>query len=103
MDRRTVAQFGSALHWGCRGRRFKSCQSDVQPTPPGVGFRASRPDRSEIRITQMSGLRTTPRNTCLQTERLMDIASGVWNAGSGFLDIHQRRGVRRVAWGHVQT
>src|SRR5699024_321805 len=26
--RRTVAQFGSALHWGCRGRRFKSCQSD---------------------------------------------------------------------------
>ena len=25
---RTVAQFGSALDWGLRGRRFKSCQSD---------------------------------------------------------------------------
>ncbi len=25
---RAVAQFGSALHWGCRGRRFKSCQPD---------------------------------------------------------------------------
>ena len=25
---RAVAQFGRALHWGCRGRRFKSCQPD---------------------------------------------------------------------------
>ncbi len=25
---RTVAQLGSALDWGSRGRRFKSCQSD---------------------------------------------------------------------------
>ena len=23
-----MAQLGSALHWGCRGRRFKSCRSD---------------------------------------------------------------------------
>lgn len=29
---RSVAQFGSALHWGCRGRRFKSCRSDHIPT-----------------------------------------------------------------------
>lgn len=42
MDRRTVAQFGSALHWGCRGRRFKSCQSDVQPHPFGGGFSCIR-------------------------------------------------------------
>ena len=27
-ETRAVAQFGSALHWGCRGRRFKSCQPD---------------------------------------------------------------------------
>jgi secreted PhoX family phosphatase len=26
--RRAVAQFGSALDWGSRGRRFKSCQPD---------------------------------------------------------------------------
>lgn len=26
--KRDVAQFGSALHWGCRGRRFKSCHPD---------------------------------------------------------------------------
>ncbi len=25
---RAVAQFGSALDWGSRGRRFKSCQPD---------------------------------------------------------------------------
>ena len=25
---RSVAQSGSALHWGCRGRRFKSYRSD---------------------------------------------------------------------------
>ena len=27
-DRRSVAQLGSALDWGSRGRRFKSCRSD---------------------------------------------------------------------------
>ena len=27
-DRRAVAQLGSALHWGCRGRGFKSRQPD---------------------------------------------------------------------------
>jgi hypothetical protein len=27
-EQRAVAQLGSALHWGCRGRRFKSCQPD---------------------------------------------------------------------------
>ena len=26
--KRVVAQFGSALDWGSRGRRFKSCQPD---------------------------------------------------------------------------
>ncbi len=26
---RGVAQFGSALVWGTRGRRFKSCHSDI--------------------------------------------------------------------------
>ena len=26
--KRNVAQFGSALHLGCKGRRFKSCHSD---------------------------------------------------------------------------
>jgi hypothetical protein len=26
-----VAQLGSALDWGSRGRRFKSCQPDCQP------------------------------------------------------------------------
>ena len=25
---RGVAQPGSALHWGCSGRRFKSCRPD---------------------------------------------------------------------------
>ena len=28
---RDVAQPGSALHWGCRGRRFKSCRPDLNP------------------------------------------------------------------------
>ena len=28
MDGRDVAQFGSALDWGSRGRRFKSCRPD---------------------------------------------------------------------------
>ena len=28
MKVRVVAQFGSALDWGSRGRRFKSCQPD---------------------------------------------------------------------------
>ena len=27
---RAVAQFGSALDWGSRGRRFKSCQPDKE-------------------------------------------------------------------------
>ena len=27
---RTVAQLGSALDWGSRGRRFKSCQPDAE-------------------------------------------------------------------------
>ena len=27
-NNRDVAQPGSALHWGCRGRRFKSCRPD---------------------------------------------------------------------------
>ena len=28
VPRRAVAQFGSALDWGSRGRRFESCQPD---------------------------------------------------------------------------
>ena len=28
-EERAVAQLGSALDWGSRGRRFKSCQPDV--------------------------------------------------------------------------
>ena len=32
---RVVAQFGSALDWGSRGRRFKSCQPD-QLTQAGL-------------------------------------------------------------------
>ncbi len=28
IKKRAVAQLGSALVWGTRGRRFKSCQSD---------------------------------------------------------------------------
>ena len=43
--RRAVAQFGSALDWGSRGRRFKSCQPDHVmsrdigniPNPKGSG------------------------------------------------------------------
>ena len=37
---RAVAQLGSAPYWGCGGRRFKSCQPDLKPTPShrdGVG------------------------------------------------------------------
>ena len=33
-----MAQPGSALHWGCRGRRFKSCRPDHLPSPTRVGF-----------------------------------------------------------------
>ena len=33
MNFRGVAQFGSALDWGSRGRRFKSCHSDYKNTP----------------------------------------------------------------------
>ena len=33
--KRVVAQFGSALDWGSRGRRFKSCQPD-QLTQAGL-------------------------------------------------------------------
>ena len=32
---RDVAQFGSALDWGSRGRRFKSCRPD-QNTQTGL-------------------------------------------------------------------
>ena len=32
MKFRGVAQFGSALDWGSRGRRFKSCHSDSKNT-----------------------------------------------------------------------
>ena len=28
LDHRGVAQSGSALHWGCKGHRFKSCRPD---------------------------------------------------------------------------
>ena len=33
---RSVAQLGSALQWGCKGRRFESCRSDqrTQQKPP---------------------------------------------------------------------
>ena len=30
---RAVAQLGSALDWGSRGRRFKSCQPDQKKEP----------------------------------------------------------------------
>lgn len=30
---RDVAQFGSALDWGSRGRRFKSCRPDGRKSP----------------------------------------------------------------------
>ena len=38
--RRDVAQLGSALDWGSRGRRFKSCHLDgeVQVSGPPVGI-----------------------------------------------------------------
>jgi hypothetical protein len=38
MDGRDVAQFGSALDWGSRGRRFKSGRPD-QGLPAQKGFR----------------------------------------------------------------
>jgi hypothetical protein len=33
---RAVAQLGSALVWGTRGRRFKSCQSDQSILEKGI-------------------------------------------------------------------
>ena len=30
---RGVAQSGSALHWGCKGHRFKSCRPDHKEEP----------------------------------------------------------------------
>ena len=55
--KRAVAQFGSALDWGSRGRRFKSCQPDVlrfprvyasglMPRPIGLNSRCER--RSDL-------------------------------------------------------
>ena len=39
---RAVAQLGSALDWGSRGRRFKSCQPDkffyLSPSIRGLSF-----------------------------------------------------------------
>ena len=40
---RGVAQSGSALHWGCKGRRFKSCRPD--------SFREERPTLVHVRPT----------------------------------------------------
>src|SRR5690625_7709391 len=37
---RSVAQLGSALQWGCKGRRFESCRSD-QRTQQNRRFRIS--------------------------------------------------------------
>jgi hypothetical protein len=39
MGQRAVAQLGSALDWGSRGRRFKSCQPDGHASegPNGSG------------------------------------------------------------------
>jgi hypothetical protein len=42
MCKRAVAQFGSALDWGSRGRRFKSCQPDMS------GKRRNKERRSEL-------------------------------------------------------
>ena len=55
--KRAVAQFGSALDWGSRGRRFKSCQPDVlrfprvyasglMPRPIGLNIQCER--RSDL-------------------------------------------------------
>ncbi len=42
MGQRAVAQLGSALDWGSRGRRFKSCQPDGHasegPSGPAGAF-----------------------------------------------------------------
>ena len=36
--RRGVAQFGSALEWGSRGRKFDSCHSDQKKLVLNNGF-----------------------------------------------------------------
>jgi hypothetical protein len=40
-EKRGVAQFGSALDWGSRGRRFKSCRSDQGKSRKVNKFRTS--------------------------------------------------------------
>ena len=50
-EERAVAQLGSALDWGSRGRRFKSCQPDrlTRANALVIGFRARYcPDRVGI-------------------------------------------------------
>lgn len=37
MGQRAVAQLGSALDWGSRGRRFKSCQPDGHASEGPMG------------------------------------------------------------------
>ena len=47
--RRSVAQPGSASHWGCGGRRFKSCRSD-QPMSVSPTGRSAGPARQRWRV-----------------------------------------------------
>ena len=52
---RAVAQLGSALDWGSRGRRFKSCQPDwdeQRRVPPPASF-SSTEDSDWKTMTKM--------------------------------------------------
>ena len=56
--RRAVAQFGSALQWGCRGRRFESSRPDQ--IHPGGGFASEPSSRMNLHISGTSAYADVP-------------------------------------------
>ena len=52
-EQRAVAQLGSALDWGSRGRRFKSCQPDFVMSQD---IEDSRTCIVQVRLFDISGL-----------------------------------------------
>ena len=62
---RAVAQFGSALDWGSRGRGFKSRRPDeiaTDPRPSGLGF-FNVPNRAHLGSLRRTTLRRITAST----------------------------------------
>src|SRR5229473_2770300 len=113
MGGRDVAQFGSALDWGSRGRRFKSGRPDAGQRPvPGswdwpFGVNGS-PNGSAVGPRLAAGLGDGPN--AVRAGELGRDRAGLWtttssgNGGSrnklywGLHEIRRMRNLRGAAW-----